>query len=236
MQYNHPIRSSSNKYLLGWFVLASVLAHWLFITFADNKTSSPVYVNLSTPLMVTIVSSRSLAKPLRQTSPPKEEPAAKTRPLPLFPAAKMDSAAINEASVQPKKTAALPEKSDVHKPEARVQPETIAETPAAETKAISVKNVPLNHLRQQLKQAIKARFTYPRIARRMGWEGLVGISLHIEDDGSLKQVHIARSSGHKILDENARKTIQSIGRIQIASNLSVQASDTEIEVLYKLTD
>lgn len=236
MQYDPPIKSGSNKFLLGWFVLASLLAHWLFITFADNKASSPVYVNLSTPLMVTIISSRSLAKPFHQTNPQTEQSAEKTRPLPLFLAAKMNSAIKNEASVQPKITAVLPEKSGVDKPEARVQAETIKETAAAETKSISVKNVPLNHLRQQLKQAIKARFTYPRMARRMGWEGLVGISLHIDDDGSLNQVQVARSSGHKVLDENARKTIQSIGRIQIASNLSIQASDTEIEVLYKLTD
>ena len=74
------------------------------------------------------------------------------------------------------------------------------------------------------------------MARRMGWEGLVGLSLHIENDGSLNTIRIARSSGHKILDENARKTIQGIGRIQVASNLQIQPVDTEIEVLYRLAD
>jgi TonB family protein len=60
--------------------------------------------------------------------------------------------------------------------------------------------------------------------------------LHIEKDGSLNQVRVARSSGHKVLDDNARQTIQNIGRIQVASNLTIQAADTEIEVLYRLTD
>ena len=83
---------------------------------------------------------------------------------------------------------------------------------------------------------ISTRITYPPLASRMGWEGLVGLSLHLDQHGSLNQVRVARSSVHKVLDDNARKTIQNIGRIQVASNLTIQAVDTEIEVLYRLTD
>ncbi|GMR05946.1 MAG: hypothetical protein BMS9Abin25_0525 [Gammaproteobacteria bacterium] len=224
MQYGHSIRNSSSKFLLGWFVLASALAHLLFITLAENKSEQAVYVNLSAPLQITVVSSRPAAKPLAQTTPQKTEPVAKTVPP------------LKKTSVQITKAAALPEKRPVNYPDNTSKTKVITETPTTAPEAISVNNVPLNNLHQQLKQAIKARFTYPRIARRMGWEGLVGISLHIEDDGSLNQVQVTRSSGHKVLDENARKTIQKIGRIQVASNLAIKASETEIEVLYRLTD
>jgi len=224
MQYGHSIRNSSSKFLLGWFVLASALAHVLFIVLADNKAEQAVHVNLSTPLQIIVVSSRSAAKPLAQTTQQKTEPVAKTAPP------------LKRPPVQIVKAAALPEKGPVNYSDNTNKTKVIKETPTAAPEAISVKNVPLNHLRRQLKQAIKARFTYPRMARRMGWEGLVGISLHIEEDGSLNQVQIARSSGHKILDENARKTIENIGHIQVASNLAIKASDTEIEVLYRLTD
>ena len=37
MKYKHPIKSSENKFLLGWFVLASVLAHLLFISLVDDE-------------------------------------------------------------------------------------------------------------------------------------------------------------------------------------------------------
>jgi len=235
MQYEHPIKNSCNKYLLGWFVLASVLAHWLFITLAD-KAEPTMHVNLSTPLMVTVISSRPAAKPLAQTTPQKTDSVTKTIPLPLSVNSAKNTVTEKKPPVQQAKAAALPEKTHANSPDHRSKTKITTEAPTKATKALSVKDVPLNHLRQQLKQAIKARFTYPRMARRMGWEGLVGISLHIGDDGSLNQVQIARSSGHKILDENARNTIQNIGRIQVASNLSIQASDTEIEVLYRLTD
>ncbi|NOY17559.1 MAG: energy transducer TonB [Gammaproteobacteria bacterium] len=222
MQYGRPTWRS-NKFLLGWFVLASALVHLLFITLADNKAEQTVYVNLSAPLQITVVSSRSAARTLPQTTPQKPEPVTKTIPT------------LKRPSVQVAK-ATLPEKNHVNDPDNRSKTKRITEVAKTVREPVSIKNVPLNHLRQRLKQAIRARFTYPRIARRMGWEGLVGISLHIEDDGSLNQVQIARSSGHKILDENARKTIEGIGRIQVASNLAIQASDTEIEVLYRLTD
>ena len=235
---NHPIKNRSSNFFLGWFVLASVIVHGVFIAFIEKETEHTLTVNLSTPLMVTVVSSRSEAKPQTQTAIQKTESTSKTLLLPL-PVRKENlsvSKSIQKSPVQTTKRIQLTEKSEVDNPDDKSNVKVTTETTTTIPETINVENVPLNHLRQQLKQAIKARFTYPRMARRMGWEGLVGISLHIEDDGSLNQVHIARSSGHKILDENARKTIQNIGRIHIASNLTIQASDTEIEVLYRLTD
>ncbi len=238
MPLHRPIKSS-NKFLLGWFVFASALAHLLFIALTDNDAEpEAVTVSFSTPLQITVISSRPVAKTSPQATLEKTESVKKTIPLPLTVKTVKDSPSTNKPPVHVAKTASPAEKKPETIPEDNSETKRTTETPTttAATEAISVSDAPLNYLRQQLKQAIKARFTYPRIARRMGWEGLVGISLHIENDGSLKQVQIARSSGHKVLDENARKTIQSIGRLQIASNLAIKASDTEIEVLYRLTD
>lgn len=234
---SHPT-SRSNNVFLGWFVVASVIAHGIFIAFTGNEADQTLSVNLSTPLMVTVVSSRSEAKPETQTATQKTGSTSKPLLQPLSVKKEKLSVRKNnkKSSVQAAKKAQLTEKSEEISADDKNNVNVTAETATALPDVINVKNIPLNHLRQQLKQAIKARFTYPRMARRMGWEGLVGISLHIEDDGSLNQIHIARSSGHKLLDENARKTIQNIGRIHIASNLTIQASNTEIEVLYKLTD
>ena len=240
MQKNHSIKLNRHGRLLGWFVLFSVLAHGLFLIIPANKSEKTLYVNLSSPLQVTVVSSRSASSPVEvsevDTKPVIQQ--LKTDSTTIVAKTEKKSVISNDSNTDAKPGIRQPvEKTDNSTPSNKVSSaETSIEKPTMPAEPVDAQHVPLNHLRQKLKQMIRTRFTYPRIARRMGWEGLVGLSLHIEDDGSLNQVRVARSSGHKVLDDNARKTIQSIGRIQIASNLTIQAADTEIEVLYRLTD
>ena len=238
MQTNHPNKASKRITLLGWFVLFSVLAHVLFFAIPASKEENRLIIQLSSPLQVTVISSRTASK-LAQAVPVQSKPIAITE-------------AQNKQLSHPIKSTKKPDRATETKtvthPIAEIKPAkvpVIFENTHTESTTDPVKDltatrntnsVTLNHLRQRLKESIRARFSYPRMARRMGWEGLVGLSLHIENDGSLNQIRIARSSGHKVLDDNARKTIQSIGRLQLASNLTIQAADTEIEVLYRLTD
>lgn len=55
------------------------------------------------------------------------------------------------------------------------------------------------------------RPTYPRISRRRGEEGTVSLSIQVLADGSVGQVSVLQSSGHRRLDEaaieGARQTI-----------------------------
>ena len=240
MQTDHPRMLNRQSRLLGWFVLLSVLAHAVFLAIPTKKSEQTLYVNLSSPLQVTVISTRSATSAAE---------VAEVDTKPTTPQHKTDNRSI---VAKTEKTPDITrENSSRRKPDNRRQvdknstrpnsnrissTDTAIETSTNSAAPVNVQNVPLNHLRQQLKEMIRTRFTYPRMARRMGWEGLVGLSLHIEDDGSLNQVRVARSSGHKVLDDNARKTIQSIGRIQVAANLTIEAADTEIEVLYRLTD
>ena len=240
MQTHHPTMLNRKSRLLGWFVLLSVLAHAVFLAIPAKKTENTLYVNLSSPLQVTVVSTRSAtsaaeaaqvdAKPTTpQHKTDNRSIVAKTQKIPDI-ARKKSSRRKPDNRRPVDKNSARPNSNRISSVDKAIETSTNADAP------VNVENVPLNHLRQQLKEMIRTRFTYPRMARRMGWEGLVGLSLHIEDDGSLNQVRVARSSGHKVLDDNARKTIQSIGRIQVAANLTIEAADTEIEVLYRLTD
>ncbi len=239
MQANHPNKASKRYALLGWFVFFSVLAHGLFFAIPASHKENRIIVQLSSPLQVTVISSRSAKKPVQTIPPAQSKQIAITKVqsrqiLHPIKSTKKPDRPIEAKTVAKSVTDIKPVKDPV------ILKNTHAESttdPVKDLKASrSTKSVALNHLRQQLKETIRARFTYPRMARRMGWEGLVGLSLHIENDGSLNQIRIARTSGHKVLDDNARKTIQSIGRLQLASNLTIQAADTEIEVLYRLTD
>jgi TonB family protein len=249
MRINNRNRSDKRGILLGWFILLSVLAHGLFLTMPVDKPDEIHYVSLSSTLQVTIASSRSHTSLNQEIAAEAAEKETATSHQQSVLARQADALAL---SVKTTEKSATGNKHSAGHPEPETSPvkrkksakisgpgaitQTFTEASKSNTATASEKNVPLNHLRQQLKEAIKTRFTYPRIARRMGWEGLVGLSFHIENDGSLNKIRIARSSGHKILDENARKTIQGIGRIQVASNLQIQPVDTEIEVLYRLAD
>ena len=49
---------------------------------------------------------------------------------------------------------------------------------------------------------------YPRIAKKSGWEGTVLVSVTVETNGRTSQVDVSRSSGHKVLDDAAVKSVK----------------------------
>ena len=64
--------------------------------------------------------------------------------------------------------------------------------------------VNFNHI----KDNIQNRISYPRLARKMGWEGKVIVSFVVDKDGKIQEVHIVESSGFAALDKNAIATIK----------------------------
>ena len=46
---------------------------------------------------------------------------------------------------------------------------------------------------------------YPRVARRLGWEGRVVLRVRVTPDGTVRSVEILESSGRQCLDEAARE-------------------------------
>ncbi|MCK4249372.1 MAG: TonB family protein [Candidatus Omnitrophica bacterium] len=59
-----------------------------------------------------------------------------------------------------------------------------------------------------IKQRIQEARRYPFRARKQGIEGIVNISFNVLSDGLSRNIQIIRSSGYKILDEEAVKTIK----------------------------
>jgi protein TonB len=68
-------------------------------------------------------------------------------------------------------------------------------------------------LQQALRRSLVARFFYPGIARRKGWQGQVKVQLRVEADGHLTNVRVLQTSGHAILDRAAVDTIREISLI-----------------------
>lgn len=61
-----------------------------------------------------------------------------------------------------------------------------------------------------IRDMIMQHLTYPLLARKMGWKGQVTVSFVICEKGTVEQIRIIKSSGHKILDENVESTIREV--------------------------
>jgi len=77
---------------------------------------------------------------------------------------------------------------------------------------------------------------YPRAARQRGWEGTVRLSVSVDQDGIAGPVAVQRSSGHKILDEAAIKTVGTwkfsparSGALRFSSKITIPIQFTLVE-------
>ncbi|MFO7569323.1 MAG: energy transducer TonB [Smithellaceae bacterium] len=61
-----------------------------------------------------------------------------------------------------------------------------------------------------IRELIMKHLDYPSAARRMGWKGQLTVAFVICEKGHVREIRIVESSGHKILDDNAVKTIRRI--------------------------
>lgn len=59
----------------------------------------------------------------------------------------------------------------------------------------------------EIRRRVLARLTYPRMARTMGWEGVVVVVFLIVPGGQATGIAVARSSGHDALDRAALEAV-----------------------------
>jgi len=65
------------------------------------------------------------------------------------------------------------------------------------------------HIIAQIKNKIAHNKYYPNSAKRRGIEGRVGLQLAVSQNGTIQSLHIINSSGSKILDKAAIKSVRS---------------------------
>lgn len=234
--------------LLAGFVLLSVIIHGLLLASRFGEQAAVTnLVQMAPDLQVVVMSSRGTHRVRKDAIIPEESVTTQAMETPTLQAEPVVSSTQRTRPVTHSKPelspAAPPEHAETPAAEihtaatAQDLPQTIARATAGESDDAAQKQpAPANHLHAQLRNQLARHFTYPRLARRMGWEGEVGLGLHIGEDGRLDKIHVIRSSGYKVLDENARSTLGRIGRITVASNMAINPVDTEIEVLYRLTE
>ena len=92
------------------------------------------------------------------------------------------------------------------------------------------------HLRACVMNLITRQLTYPAIARRKGWQGVVKLELHIEPNGQISGLHIDATSGYSVLDKAALQSLQLANVPDAAQWLQGETIDIVVPVEYKLID
>jgi len=97
-----------------------------------------------------------------------------------------------------------------------------------------------NFLLGEIHNQLSRHLQYPLHARRRGWEGEVLLGFHINREGLLGNIHLARSSGYALLDRSAINALRKIKTIpfmqQSDSTLEAgfQPMDLQLPVIYQL--
>jgi TonB family protein len=88
---------------------------------------------------------------------------------------------------------------------------------------------------QRLKIAFSENFTYPKLAQRNGWQGMVKLGLRVEPNGQLSRIRVISTSGYPVLDQAALDTLNRIVTLQGANAWLIgEPVDTVLPVEYKL--
>lgn len=93
-----------------------------------------------------------------------------------------------------------------------------------------------NHISGLIRRSILEHFAYPPFALRQGWQGEVLVALQISAEGKIHEIRVVRSSGYRILDEDALLILRKIGSIPDARTwLNGRNYRARIPVIYRLT-
>lgn len=78
---------------------------------------------------------------------------------------------------------------------------------------------------------------YPELARASGWEGVVIVAIATPSIGAAPGVSLARSSGHRVLDDQAVEMMaQAVGRALIPPDMLGRRFRIDVPLEYRLAD
>ena len=93
------------------------------------------------------------------------------------------------------------------------------------------KNAILGNIQSRLSQYL----SYPELARRKGWQGIVVVSLIVNESGNFKDIQVNSSSGFAILDNTALTALKKLNTIDIKKEFNLALNTTlEIPIHFKL--
>ena len=213
-----------------WFLGLSVAVHVVILLGWQQTEHAAGNTGQALLLSVTNRTGDAVRQPVTS-----EEKAAPDSMLPVQPPAPSPVIAAHHVKQQSSTPAAV---STSTLPPTFTQ-ETIALSVQAATSASSPtpsRNETDRHLRACVMELITRQLTYPAIARRKGWQGIVKLELHIESDGLISALHIDETSGYAVLDRAAMESLQLASVPDAAQWLHGASIDIVIPVEYRLID
>lgn len=227
---------SAVKIQLSAFIATSCLAHATLLLWAGHPPATQPHIGGHTEsLTVTLVASATPSAAIKEVAALEVVPPRQA----VQPYRRTVTAVQNHALRQP----ANPTTQQSAKPPAApVTLDSLTTTirPATSPPRIAQQLSSLNvseRVSAALQNQLAERFEYPWLARKRGWQGLVTLSLHVDENGAVSQWRIARTSGYSVLDRSALKAASHIDRLQQADLLlDGKSLNLSIPVRYRLID
>jgi protein TonB len=87
---------------------------------------------------------------------------------------------------------------------------------------------------RQFRQRVQESLVYPLAARRQGLRGTVELHVWLEATGRVRDVQVARSSAHAVLDDAALETIRRLEPVPFPESLPRRPLVIRIPLVYDL--
>ena len=216
---------------LSWFLCLSVAAHAALLTAWQMPVYTPGNSGHALQLSITQRAGDSRAQPL-----PLTEPAAQATANNAEPPQQAEEPVARIATRQHRAPHPVRTTSPAQTRPATATIKTASTAAAVASNPVLQREETDRHLRSSVMELVSRELTYPAIARRKGWQGIVKLELHIEADGSITDLQLAESSGYSILDRAAMQCLQFASLPGAARWLQGQTIDIVVPVEYRLVD
>ncbi|MGB5177358.1 MAG: energy transducer TonB [Gammaproteobacteria bacterium] len=223
---------------LNWFLCLSVAAHAAVLSAWQMPAYTPGNSGHALQLSITqragdsgkqaAPSTEAAARPVADTPEPPQQAEAAVAGV-AYVASTI--AARHYSTPHPARSA-----SPVQTRQAAASVETSSTAAAVASNPVLQREETDRHLRNSVMELISRELTYPAIARRKGWQGIVRLELHIDADGSITGLHLEETSGYGILDRAAMQCLQFASLPGAARWLQGQTIDIVVPVEYRLVD
>jgi len=124
--------------------------------------------------------------------------------------------------------------SRLNQPRPAETPTTPAEDIASQRTTSILVSITPGEVVREIQSVFSARFTYPLLARRRGWQGRARFGMQIESDGHLTRIRLLQGSGYGLLDQAALDTLKNV-RLPAGGYLPRSDYDIDLIVEYRLT-
>ncbi|MEA2068486.1 MAG: energy transducer TonB [Verrucomicrobiota bacterium] len=158
--------------------------------------------------------------------------------LTLIPTAASQAKPFESMEPMPEKSIPepVPTPEPVIAPAPEPEPQPVAETAKADSQEQDASLIEEKGVVSEAQATSPITPAYPRISRHRGEKGTVSLSVQILASGKAGQIEVLQSSGHKRLDEAARRAVRETPftpATQFGRNID---SETELSFTFRLTD